>query len=94
MKRALDAVNNNLKQSSFDEFGNFAFGIREHIEVPGTRYVPELGIVGLDVMATLERPGYRVKRRKIRTAQIGRRHLVTKQEAIEFMKQNFRVEVV
>jgi large subunit ribosomal protein L5 len=94
MKRALDAVNNNLKQSSFDEFGNFAFGIREHIEVPGTKYVPELGIVGLDVMATLERPGYRVKRRKIRTAQIGRRHLVTKQEAIEFMKQNFRVEVV
>jgi large subunit ribosomal protein L5 len=93
MKRALDAVNNKIKESNFDAHGNFAFGIKEHIEIPGTKYVPELGIVGLDVIATIERPGYRVKRRRIRSAPVGKKHIVTKQEAIEFVKHNFRVEV-
>lgn len=94
MKRALDAVNGRINESSFDDYGNFAFGVKEHIEIPGTKYIPELGIVGLDVIATIERPGYRVKRRRIRSAHVGKKHLVTKQEAIEFMKRNFRVEIV
>ncbi len=64
LKRGLEAVSNALKASSFDGNGNFAFGIKEHIEIPGTKYVPELGIFGMDVMGTLERPGYRIKRKK------------------------------
>ena len=38
MKRALEAVGNRLKESSFDQHGNFAFGVKEHIEMPGTKY--------------------------------------------------------
>jgi len=93
MKRALEAVGNRLSESNFDEHGNFAFGVKEHIEVPGTKYVPELGIIGFDVIATMERPGFRVKRRRIRQSKVGRRHLVTKQEAIRFVRSNFGTEI-
>ncbi len=94
LKRALDAVENKLKASAFDENGNFSFGIREHIEIPGTKYVPELGIVGMTVSSSLERPGYRVKRRSIRPAKVGKKHAVTKEEAIQFAGRELGVEVV
>jgi large subunit ribosomal protein L5 len=94
MKRALEAVGNRLKESSFDGQGNFAFGVKEHIEVPGTKYVPELGIIGFDVIATMERPGFRVKRRRIRQSKVGKTHLVTKEEAIRFVRSNFGTEIV
>lgn len=94
MKKALEAVGNRLSESNFDQNGNFAFGVKEHIEVPGTKYVPELGIVGFDVIATMERPGFRVKRRRNRRAKVGKRHLVTKQEAIRFVRSNFGTEII
>ena len=93
MKRALEAVGNRLSDSNFDQQGNFAFGIKEHIEIPGTKYVPELGIVGLDVVATMERPGFRVKRRRIKQSKVGKSHLVTKREATRFVRANFGTEI-
>jgi large subunit ribosomal protein L5 len=62
--------------------------------MPGTKYVPELGIVGFDVIATMERPGFRVKRRRIRQSRVGKGHLVTKQEAINYVRANFGTEIV
>ena len=94
MKRALEAVGNRLSESNFDQQGNFAFGIKEHIEIPGTKYVPELGIVGLDVVATMERPGFRVKRRRIKQNRVGKSHLVTRDEAIRFLRSNFGTGIV
>ena len=94
MKRALEAVGNRLSESNFDQQGNFAFGIKEHIEIPGTKYVPELGIVGLDVVATMERPGFRVKRRRVKQSRVGKGHLVTRDEAIRFLRSNFGTEIV
>jgi len=94
MRRALDAVGNRLSESNFDRQGNFAFGVKEHIEMPGTKYVPELGIVGFDVIVTMERPGFRVKRRRIRQAKVGRSHLITKQEAINYVRTTFGTEIV
>ncbi len=93
LRRGLGAVNNALKKSSFDENGNFAFGIKEHIEIPGTKYVPELGIFGMDVIGTLERPGFRVKRRRIRPSKVGKSHRVSKDEAISFLAEKFSVQV-
>lgn len=93
LRRALEAVGNRLSESNFDQQGNFAFGVKEHIEVPGTKYVPELGIVGFDVIATMERPGFRVKRRRIRQSKVGKSHLVTKQEAIRFVRTNLGTEI-
>lgn len=93
LKKGLEAVGNTLKASSFDDNGNFAFGIREHIEIPGTKYVPELGIFGMDIIGTLERPGFRVKRRRIRPGPIGRSHKISKEEAIRFVTENFSIKI-
>lgn len=93
LKRGLEAVSNALKASSFDGNGNFAFGIKEHIEIPGTKYVPELGIFGMDVIGTLERPGYRIKRKRIRPASIGKAHRIRKEEAIKFISEKFGVQI-
>jgi len=94
LRRAMEAVGNRLPESCFDEHGNFAFGVKEHIEIPGTKYVPELGIFGMDVNVTLERRGYRIKRRAIRTSRLGDRHIVTKQEAIEFAANVLHANIV
>jgi len=94
LKRALEAVGFKLKESNFDKFGNFSFGIREHLDIPGTKYDPKIGIFGMDIIVSLERPGYRVKRRKYRRSEIGKKALITKEEAIQFVKEKFGVEVV
>lgn len=94
LTKALEAVENKISKSCFDNKGNFSFGIKEHIEIPGTRYRPELGIFGLDVSLTLERAGYRVKRRKRAKSSIGTRHLLTPEEAFVYVKDTMSVDVV
>lgn len=91
--KALDAVGNKVRESSFDDYGNFSFGIKEHIEIPGTKYVPELGIFGATVHVTLGRPGYRIRRRAIRPAKMSRSHYVSRDEAVQFISGNFRTQV-
>jgi len=93
LRRALEAVGNRISPRSFDGNGNFAFGIKEHIDIPGTRYDPNLGIVGMDVMVSVERPGYRVARRRRARAKVGRSHRVTREEAVEFIRNRFGTEV-
>jgi large subunit ribosomal protein L5 len=94
LKKAFQAVDNKLSKENFDNNGNFSFGIREHIEIPGTKYVPELGIHGMDVCVTLCRPGYRVKRRRRAKADVGAKHKLTPEEAMLFIKEEFGVEIV
>ena len=94
LSRALEAVGNKVKASSFDAFGNLSFGVKEHIEIPGTKYVPELGIFGATVHVTLGRPGYRLRERSMRPGRIGRSHYVNKEDAIGFVQSNFRTQVV
>jgi len=91
LKKALDALDFKLNKSCFDEHGNFSLGIKEHINLPGVRYDPSVGIYGMDVCATVERPGYRIKRRKIASRKIGKKHAVTKDESLEFIKSKFNV---
>lgn len=86
LKLALEAVSWKVKASSFDNHGNFAFGVKEHIDIPGVKYDPKLGVYGLDVCVTIEKPGYRVGRRYI-PSPIGKHHLVKKVESIEFAKK-------
>ncbi len=94
LKKALSAVNNILKENSFDNYGNISFGIREHLLLPGIRYDPDIGIFGMDVAITVERPGYRVlRRRRCRVRSIPRRHRVTKDESMLFMEILFGVKI-
>jgi len=87
LEKALTTVGNKIKVSSLDEHGNFSFGIREHIELPGVKYDPHLGIVGMDVCVTLEKPGYRVKYRKRAASKVGGWQRLTRDEAICFLRE-------
>jgi large subunit ribosomal protein L5 len=93
LRRALDAVSDKVNERNFDEYGNFSFGIKEHIEIPGTRYIPELGIFGATIHVTLGRPGYRIRSRAIRPSKIGRNHYVSREDAIKFMQSNFGTNI-
>ena len=94
LKRALSAVDYKVSEKSIDNLGNFSFGVKEHIDIPGVRYEPTLGTFGMDVCITLERPGYHVKRRKIKKSKIGCNHLITKEEAKEFYEKEFGITFV
>ena len=93
LKKLLESKDNKLKESQFDDKGSIAFGIPEYIDIPGVKYDPEIGVIGLEVCITLERPGYRIKRRKIRKKKLSPRHTITKQEAINFMEKNFNIKI-
>ncbi len=86
LQRVLAAKGNSLPASSIDDAGNLAFGIKEHIDIPGIKYNPEIGIFGLDVMVNLARPGFRVQKRKRCKSKVGKEQRVTKEEAIEFYR--------
>jgi large subunit ribosomal protein L5 len=94
LKKALEAVDNKIPRSCFDDRGNFSFGIKEHIEIPGTKYRPELGIFGMDVSVVIDRSGTRVKERRWAKSKLGRDHLLTPEESIVFVKDTIGVEVV
>lgn len=92
IKRVIAAKGNIIKASSFDDFGNLSIGIHEHIDIPGTRYDPEIGIFGMDVCMALSRPGYRISRRRNKSS-IGKNHRIKREDAIGFLKQSFGVEI-
>ena len=93
LKRLLEAKELTLSASNFDNHGNFSFGVPEYIDIGGMEYDPELKIMGLEVAVTLERPGYRVKKRKVKTHALGHAHQITKEEAIAFVQQRLGVGV-
>jgi large subunit ribosomal protein L5 len=92
LKKAFGAVENKIRLRSFSG-GNFSFGIKEYIDIPGMQYDPEIGIIGMDVCVSLERPGYRVKRRHIRSAALGADHEIKREEAAEFMRGQFGITI-
>lgn len=93
LQRLLNAVDNRLMEKQFDYNGNISFGIHEYIEIPGVKYDPKIGVIGLEVCVTLERPGYRIKRRRFMARKVPLRHRVTKQDAIDFMTKQFNTKV-
>jgi large subunit ribosomal protein L5 len=94
LRRLFEAVEGRIKKDSFDDGGNFSFGIKEHIDIPGVEYDPEIGIFGMDVCVTLERPGYRIQYRRRQARKVPPSHRVKKEEAIDFICRKFGVQVV
>lgn len=93
LKRVLEGKNGVLKARQFDETGNLAFGIHEYIDIPSLKYNPEIGIMGFEICVTFERAGYRVKKRKAKQAALGKSHITTKEEAMDFMKEKFGIKI-
>ena len=91
--KLLEAKDNVLSEEQFDENGNLAFGLKEYIDIPGMKYDPEIGMVGFEVCVTLERPGFRIKKRKNLKKKIPKNHRITKQEAIKFMQSEFNIKL-
>ncbi|MCS7368109.1 MAG: 50S ribosomal protein L5 [archaeon GBS-70-058] len=94
LQRALAAKGNVIKRESFDKNGNVSFGIREHLDIPGTKYDPNLGIFGMDVTVVFKKPGYRVAKRRRKRSKVGNKQRVKVEEAMEYLKSNFGVEIV
>ncbi|MDE1829883.1 MAG: 50S ribosomal protein L5 [Thaumarchaeota archaeon] len=94
MKRLFAAKGNQIKGSSFDDFGNVSFGIREHIDIPGVKYDPNIGIVGLNISISLTRPGFSIRVRSKHKTSIGDGHRITAEAAKEFLTREFGVQVV
>lgn len=83
----LKSTDNIVKSSQIDKEGNINFGVKEYIDLPNIRYSPEIGLMGMDVAVTLERPGFRVKRRRVKRNIIGKKHKIYKEDTINWLKQ-------
>jgi large subunit ribosomal protein L11e len=77
-----------LLKKNFSTSGNFGFGITEHIDL-GIKYDPSTGIYGMDFYVVLDRPGYRVAKRRSRQSRVGVQHKVTKEDAMKWFQTKF-----
>ncbi len=91
-KRALDVTDFRIPVSSVDHAGNLSFGISEHIQIPGVKYDPNLGIFGMDVCICTERPGYRINRRRRGRHKVPRRHRITPDEAMSVLSTELGIQ--
>eukprot|EP00894_Picocystis_sp_ML_P004593 jgi/Pico_ML_1/55110/g857.t2 len=94
-EKALQLLDSGLKvkeyeliRRNFSDTGNFGFGINEHIDL-GIKYDPSTGIYGMDFYVVLERPGYRVSRRRRIKNKVGCQHRVTKDEAMKWFQTKY-----
>ena len=88
-----EAKEKKLVKTQFDENGNISFGIPEYINIEGAKYDPKIGIMGLQVCITLERPGYRIRRRRFMKRKIPSKHKNTKESAIDYIKKTYNIEI-
>lgn len=88
LKKFLIAIDNSLKKKQISE-NNFSFGIKEYIEIPGVEYQRDIGIIGFDVTVVFKRAGRRVGLKKIKRGKIPKRQVITPEEIIKFMEENF-----
>jgi large subunit ribosomal protein L5 len=93
LKRLLEAKGNTVNGRAFDNFGNYSFGINEHIDIPGVKYDPQIGILGLGISVTLTRPGYSIRKRSKHKASVGKTHVITNQEAKDYLAKEYGVTI-
>merc|ERR1711988_724295 len=98
-KKAMDLFEKGLKITDyeisakhFSDSGNFGFGVNEHIDL-GLKYDPSTGIYGMDFYVVLRRAGFRTSKKKYKKVRLGVQHLVTKTDAMEWVRQKFNAEI-
>jgi len=94
LKEALNTRENKMAEYSFDDEGNLSFGIPDHTLFKSQKYDPSIGIFGMDISITMEKPGYRVKRKRIARGKIPHRYKIKKEETMKFFSDKFNVEVI
>ena len=93
LKKLFEAKGNTVNGRSLDKMGNISFGITEHIDIPGIKYDPKIGILGLDVSVRLTRPGFNIRIRSKHKASVGVTHKITPAEAKAYLTKEFGVVV-
>jgi large subunit ribosomal protein L5 len=93
LKRLLISIDNTLKRKQISE-NNFSFGIKEYIEIPGVEYQRDIGIIGFDVTIVFKRSGRRVRLRKMKRGKVSKKQIITKEEIIKFMEDNFQTKFI
>ena len=68
--------------------------LNEHIVIPGVKYDPKIGILGLGISVTLARPGYGIRKRSKHKANVGKHHVIKAEEAKDYLIKEFGVTVV
>ena len=94
LRRALWVKGFKVPNYSFDSQGNLNFGISDYTEFEGVKYDPDIGIFGMDVNVVFKRRGYRVERRRIKRAKLPEKHRVSREEAMNFMRERFNLEIL
>ena len=94
VKQALSIREMRVPEYSFDKEGNMSFGISDYTDFEGMKYDPEIGIYGMDINVVLRRAGNRITKRALLRRSIPKSHRVARDEAIQFMKDNFNVKVI
>ena len=94
LKKALPIREMRVPEYSFDKEGNMSFGISDYTDFEGMKYDPDIGIYGMDINVVLRRAGNRITKRALLRRSIPKEHRVARDEAIQFMKDNFNVKVI
>ena len=94
VRKALVIREMRVPEYSFDKEGNMSFGISDYTDFEGMKYDPEIGIFGMDISVVLRRTGNRITQRALLKRRIPKAHRVDREEAIQYMKDNFEIEVV
>lgn len=94
IKTSFAGADNRIKASQFNDQGNFNFGVKEYIELPGVKYRHDIGMMGFDVTVSLKRAGFSIKDRHVQKGKIPSSHKIKVEESVKWVKDNFGVEVV
>ena len=94
LKKLLVAKDNQINERAIDNEGNLSFGLKEHIDIPGIKYDPKVGILGLEVSVSLARPGFNIKLRSVHKSKVGKNHRITKNDTIKFLTEKFGVKII
>merc|ERR1712127_544292 len=92
IERGLKITDYEISAKHFSSSGNFGFGVNEHIDL-GLKYDPQTGIYGMDFYVVLKRAGFNVAKKKAKRGRLGVSHLVTKTDAMEWVRQKFNAEI-
>jgi large subunit ribosomal protein L5 len=92
IKKLLPAIDNSVKEKQIQP-NCFSFGIHEYIEIPGTEYIREVGIMGFEVTVVFTRAGKSVERKKIKRGK-ARRLTVSPKEIENYLQTKFNTEII
>lgn len=94
INKALSIRECRIPAYSFDKEGNMSFGVTDYTDFEGMKYNPDIGIFGMDISIVLRRTGNRITQRALLKRRAPMGHRVDRDEAIQFMKDKFKVEVI